>query len=583
MLAARPGAGGSLPVSLILVIGGYGGFGARLCRRLAGAGHHLLVAGRSAAKAEHFCATLPRAEPIEMDRLADIAPVLARYRPDLVIDAAGPFQDSGYAVPEACIDAAIPYLDLADARGFVTGIGTLDERARAAGVAVISGASSTPALTGAVARTLAAGLDRVDSVDVALSAANRASGGDAVVAAILSYVGQPVPVWRGGRWIRGFGWQEMRREDFVLSGGTALRGRYVALADVPDCELLPALLPGRPAVAFRAGTELGFQMWALWLASWPVRRGWVGSLRAATRWLLPLYWITGWIGGQRSAMSVTLAGRSGAERLERRWTIIAERGEGLEVPTLTAELLAGDVLAGRLPAGAYDAARLMSLGRYQPAFDRLAVRCETSERPLPPPLYARLLGPGFDRLPPAVRALHDILGHAGAAGEGRVVRGKGRLAHIVAAAVRFPPQGTWPLHVDFHEQGGAETWTRDFGGHRFSSELSQSGERLVERFGPLRFAFDLPAGPHGLEMRLRSWSVFHVPLPRRLAPRIRAREWEEQGRFRFDVAVSLPLAGEVVHYSGWLRPAPTEKGRPEAGPPSSVPARPKAMLSGDPV
>jgi hypothetical protein len=573
-------------MSLILVIGGYGGFGARLCRRLAGAGHDLLVAGRSAARADHFCVTLSGAEPVRMDRLADIGPVLARRRPDLVIDAAGPFQDSGYAVAEACIDAGVPYLDLADARGFVTGIGILDERARAAGVAVISGASSAPALTGAVARALAAGLDRVDRVDIALSAANRASGGDAVVAAILSYVGRSVRLWRGGRWTRGVGWQEMRHEDFVLSDGTALRDRYVALADLPDCELLPALLPGRPAVAFRAGTELAFQMWALWLASWPVRWGWVESLGGAARWLLPLYRMTGRIGGERSAMSVTLAGRRGAERRERRWTIVAERGEGLEVPTLTAELLAEDVLAGRLPAGAYDAARLMSLERYQPAFDRLAVRCESRERRLPPPLYARLLGPGFDRLPPAVRTLHDIAGHAGAEGEGRVVRGKGRLARMVAAAVRFPPQGNWPLHVDFREQGGAETWTRDFGGHRFSSTLSQSGERLVERFGPLRFAFDLPSGPQGLEMRLRSWSAFHVPLPRALAPRIRAREWEEQGRFRFDVRVALPLVGEVVHYSGWLAPAGAtpaamEKGRPEPGPPSSVPARPKAMLSGD--
>ena len=42
----------------ILVIGGYGGFGARLSRRLAAAGHHVLVAGRSADKAARFAATL---------------------------------------------------------------------------------------------------------------------------------------------------------------------------------------------------------------------------------------------------------------------------------------------------------------------------------------------------------------------------------------------------------------------------------------------------------------------------------------------------------------------------------------------
>jgi hypothetical protein len=46
--------------------------------------------------------------------------------PHLVIDAAGPFQGSDYRVPSACIAAAIPYLDLADARDFVCGIGALD-------------------------------------------------------------------------------------------------------------------------------------------------------------------------------------------------------------------------------------------------------------------------------------------------------------------------------------------------------------------------------------------------------------------------------------------------------------------------
>ena len=89
----------------ILVIGGYGGFGARLSRRLAGAGHRVLVAGRSAQKAEAFAATLAGAEGIAADRTGDLAPLLAELRPDLVIDAAGPFQDSDYRVPRACIAA----------------------------------------------------------------------------------------------------------------------------------------------------------------------------------------------------------------------------------------------------------------------------------------------------------------------------------------------------------------------------------------------------------------------------------------------------------------------------------------------
>ena len=43
----------------------------------------------------------------------------------------------------------------------------------------------------------------------------------------------------------------------MQAGRFALGRRRVALIDVPDHDLLPAMLPGRPAVAFRAGNELG--------------------------------------------------------------------------------------------------------------------------------------------------------------------------------------------------------------------------------------------------------------------------------------------------------------------------------------
>jgi hypothetical protein len=542
-------------MSLILVIGGYGGFGARLCRRLAAAGHSLIVAGRSADKAARFAGELPSARPLALDRSGEFGPLLERERPDLVVDAAGPFQGSDYRVPSACIATAIPYLDLADARDFVCGIGALDSEARAAGVAIVSGASTSPALTGAIARRLAEGLDRVDSVEIALSAANRAAGGDAVVAAALSYAGRPMRLWRGRRWTESAGWQEMKRADFTFDDGRGgLSGRLVALADLADLELLPASLPGRPAIAFRAGTELGFQMWALWLLSWMMRWGWVKSLAPARRAIVALYRLTGRIGGKRSAMSVTLAGRRGGALLARRWTVVAEEGEGLEIPTLAAELLAADILAGRVEPGARSCESLLTLERFEALLARLPVRTEAVERRLAPPLYARAMGKAWAALPPAVRRLHDLSRDGGAAGEGTVTRGRSLIARAVAAAMRFPKSGTWTLHVAFAEADGVERWTRDFGGHLFSSELSRSGAGVTERFGPLRFGFDLPSGPHGLDMRLRRWSFFRVPMPLLLAPRIAAREWQEDGRFRFEVVVSLPLVGRVIAYSGWLEP-----------------------------
>ena len=76
-------------------------------------------------------------------------------------------------------------MDFADACEFVLGIGVLDKEAHAAGVVVISGASTLPALSGAVVRELAEGMDRVDQVLIALSASSRSTANGSVVRAIL--------------------------------------------------------------------------------------------------------------------------------------------------------------------------------------------------------------------------------------------------------------------------------------------------------------------------------------------------------------------------------------------------------------
>lgn len=201
----------------VLVLGGYGGFGGRISRRLVREGFEVIVAGRSLSKATSFCAVEVNLVGAQLDR-AHIAAGLAEWRPAIVVDASGPFQVMKLAVPRAAIAAGVHYCDIADSTSFVTAIATLDQEAKAAGVTVLAGASSVPALSGAVVRALAEGVDTVSQTENAISASNRATAGGAVAAAIIEQIGQPFRVWRGRRWENVHGWQELIRHDFKVDG-----------------------------------------------------------------------------------------------------------------------------------------------------------------------------------------------------------------------------------------------------------------------------------------------------------------------------------------------------------------------------
>src|SRR5262245_19598169 len=85
----------------VLILGGYGTFGGRLAQLLADEERlTLIIAGRSRAKEEAFCATLPatrRATAVAeaFDRDGDVERQLRAIAPDLVVDATGPFQFYG--------------------------------------------------------------------------------------------------------------------------------------------------------------------------------------------------------------------------------------------------------------------------------------------------------------------------------------------------------------------------------------------------------------------------------------------------------------------------------------------------------
>ena len=123
-----------------------------------------------------------------------------------VADASGPFQTSDDRLPRAAIGAGLTMSTLPTHAPSSAASACSMAQARAANVAVLAGASSTPALSHAVLDTLVAGSRKVIAIEVAIAPGNRAPRGLSVVQAVLSTVGRPIrPVSRlsldRGRWM----------------------------------------------------------------------------------------------------------------------------------------------------------------------------------------------------------------------------------------------------------------------------------------------------------------------------------------------------------------------------------------------
>ncbi len=163
-----------------------------------------------------------------------------------------------------------------------------------------------------------------------------------------------------------------------------------------------------------------------------------------------------------------------------------------------------------------------------------------------------LLGPAFDALPGPVRALHVAQGRRRYAGKVEVERGSGLLSRLVAFATHLPPAISGPLCVEIEASPSQERWTRYIGGRAMPSRLWRDGDVLCERLGVATFGFRLDVVDDAIAWRVAWVRVFGVSLPSRWFTGVGAREFGEEGRYRFDVWATLPLTGLLVHYRGWL-------------------------------
>lgn len=324
-----------MAASCAVVLGGYGNFGRLIVTALgADRDHRVIVAGRD-----------PQRASVVLDaRSSDLATELRKLGATVLVHTAGPFQGQDYAVPRACIEAGVHYIDLADARGYVCGIQSLDDAARSNDVLVVSGASSVPALSSAVVDHLRPQFSTIECIDHGITSGARPPG-LAAMEGVLGYVGKPIVQWHESAWRTAYGWQDLARRSYPPPVGA----RWLGNCDVPDLELFPQRYAPVRTVVFRAGVAMRVSMFSTWAASWLVRAGIMKSLLPHVPLLRRAALAIERFGPTCSAMHVTVSGLDTQSRpVSRTWWLLARNNHGPQVPCLPAIALARKLLRGEV-------------------------------------------------------------------------------------------------------------------------------------------------------------------------------------------------------------------------------------------
>jgi len=359
----------------VIVLGGTGNFGARICRALrTDAGIEVVSASR---RGNHVPDDGSGVRSVQLDAgEASFQDALASLAPDLVIHCVGPFQGQDYRVVQSALRAGAHYLDLADGRAFVTGFEAAnDAQARAADRLAISGASTLPALSSAVVDAIGTRLRTVDAIELVIAPGQRAPRGAATLRSVFSYLGRPFKRLRSGEWIEVHGWEDLKL--VRLDCGT----RWAAACDVPDLELLPQRYPSVRTVEFRAALELGIQHFGLWFLAALRRRG---VPIPVDRWAVHLDRIATALdrfGGEYGGMLVAVTGTAQDGTRQRiDWQLTIPALDGPEIPCMAAILMARRLARGKiLERGAHPCMGFLTLSDFDREFSRWNIRTRIEE------------------------------------------------------------------------------------------------------------------------------------------------------------------------------------------------------------
>jgi saccharopine dehydrogenase-like NADP-dependent oxidoreductase len=546
----------------VLLLGATGVFGRRLAANLARVdGISVVLVSRQSAKLAALLDELRTLTPYteyrtciaERSRLGEI---FQQFKPWLVIDASGPFQGLDYAVPQQALAAGCHFLDLADGRDYLMGFAAaLHDEATQRGLVALAGVSSSSALSSAALVALTKNWKRIDTVDIVIAPDGIGDVGEAVVRGVLSYAGKPVPQFRFGALQLVLGWMRGREIDLPRLGK-----RRVVPVETIEAELFSQRFGVRSRVAFYAGLQSNVEMAGLAVLARLRRLGLFEDLSAL---VVPFAWgrkFTRLFATPMGGMLVRALGLNADGKWgEADWSLLADLGQGLNVPGLPIVAALRMMLDNQLPVGARVACGDIPLSHIEKEFEVLKITtqrsCVTPDNTI---FDVAVQKDSMAKLPQVIVDFHNGSNSSVWQGRAQIERSSHLISRCVGWAVGLPDASAdSPVGVTVErERDGTERWTRTFGGKQFHSTMNRGSDNSFwERFGALNFKLDLRVEDGRLLYPITKAHLFGLPMPRALLPKIAAFETvDEQDRFVFDVKIALPIGGLLVHYRGWLQP-----------------------------
>lgn len=266
-------------MSSAIVFGGYGTFGTHVVRELSRLGIAVVVAGRNLARATALADRMGRPHRAVQADVTSRDSCLSVLHPSMVaVNCAGPYDQLGSSLLDACLATGCHYADIADDRAYTKLVRSYGPRFAERGLTAVHGCSSLPGVSGALALLLMkdAGSSPLHA-RVTLFVGNANPKGQAAIQSVLGNLGQPVETPQG--LVRGF------RQREVVSLPQPFGRRAVFNFITPEHDSFPALL-GVRTIAVKLGFELRFANYTLAtlaVIAGPLRRrlgpflGWLGA------------------------------------------------------------------------------------------------------------------------------------------------------------------------------------------------------------------------------------------------------------------------------------------------------------------